>query len=232
MNNNKAKNYALFSVIYLSVLAIYNLIIFLIFKEFNNVFWISYGFMTAAFLANVAVVLIASHKSDVEAAFFGIPLLSFSIFHVCAELFASLILMIARFHVSVQLAVTVQVIMLLILLIFGSLAIFSRDTVQQISDNVKTNVANIKALAVEVQLLESDCLDTELKAELHKVAEAIRYSDPMTNDTVAPLDEMIKGKVAELKYQCQNDDKNGALETCYKLEAYIRERNSKLLVSK
>ena len=232
MKSNKLKNYSLAAIIYLSIFAIYNLIIFLVFRNLNNVFWISYGFMTAALIANVAIILIASKNSDVEAAFFGIPLMSFSVFHVIAEFFASIVLMIARFHVSVQLSVTIQLILFLILVIFGAVAIFSRDTVQEISDNVKTNTANIKSLAIDVQLLEDDCIDSELKEQLHKVREAIHYSDPMTNDTVAQIDEMIKGMVSELKYLCQENNKNDALQVCAKLLSYIKERNSKLLISK
>lgn len=232
MKASKTKSYVLAAIIYAAVFAIYNILIFLIFNNYNNIFWISYGFMTAALIANIVIILIASKKTDVEAAFFGIPLLSFSVFHVIAEFFASLVFMIFRASASVKLTISIQAILFLILVVFGALAILSRDAVQAIGDNVRTNVANIKGLAVDVQLLEQDCIDAELKGELHKVHEAIRYSDPMTNDTVAQLDEMIRGKVSELKFFCQNSNKAEALEACYKLQAYVRERNAKLLISK
>ena len=101
-----------------------------------------------------------------------------------------------------------------------------------LSDTVKENAFQIKSLAVDVQLLENECMDTELKTQLHKTREAIQYSDPMTNDSVTQLDEMIKGKVSELKYLCQSNNKAEAMQTCFKLQAYIKERNAKLLVSK
>lgn len=232
MKSSKAKNYTIAAIIYVAVFAIYNLLIFLIFRNLNNIFWISYGFMTASLIANVAVVLLVSKNADVEAAFFGIPLLSFSVFHVLAELFASTILMIFKEHVSVQLTITIQAILLLILIIFSAVAILSRDTVQNINDNVKEKVFNLKSLAIDVQLLEDDCIDKELKEQLHKVREAINYSDPMTNDSISQIDEMIKGKVGELKYYCQDNNKNEALQICFKLLALIKERNSKLLISK
>lgn len=232
MKSSKAKNFTMVAIVYLSVLAIYNLVIFLLFKNLNNVFWISYGFMTAAVLANVATVFLLSKNTDVEAAFFGIPLISFSVFHVAAELFASLVFMIFRDHASVQLTVTIQAILLLIFVIFGAVAIFSRDAVQGVSEKIKTNVFNIKSLAVEVQLLEEDCIDKALKEQLHKVREAINYSDPMTNDSVAQIDELIKSKVSELKYLCQENNKNEAIQVCLKLNSYIKERNGKLLISK
>ena len=232
MKSSKTKTYILAAVIYAAIFAIYNLLIFLIFNSYNSVFWISYGFMTAAFATNIIVILIASKKTDIEAAFFGIPLISFSIFHVVAELFASVVFMIFREYASVKLTIIIQSIMFLILVIFGALAILSRDSVQSVTDTVKKNVFQIKSLAVDVQLLENDCMDPELKAQLHKTREAIQYSDPMTNDSIAQLDEMIKGKVSELKYMCQSNNKQEAMQTCFKLQAYIKERNAKLLISK
>lgn len=232
MKSSKTKNYILAAVIYAAVFAIYNLLIFLIFNNYNNIFWISYGFMTAALIANIIIILIASKKTDVEAAFFGIPLMSFSVFHVIAEFFASFVFMIFRANASVKLTVIIQAILFLIMVIFGALAILSRDAVQTVSDTVKKNVFQIKSLAVDVQLLENDCMDAELKTQLHKTREAIQYSDPMTNDSIAQLDEMIRGKVSELKYLCQSNNKAEAMQTCFKLQAYIKERNAKLLISK
>ena len=153
------------AIIYAAVFAVYNLLIFLIFNNFNNIFWISYGFMTAALITNVIIILIASKKTDVEAAFFGIPLMSFSIFHVIAEFFASFVFMIFRDQASVKVTVIIQAILFLIMIIFGALAIISRDTVQTVSDTVKKNAFNIKSLAVDVRLLENECLDAELKQQ-------------------------------------------------------------------
>ena len=232
MKSSKTKNYILTAIIYAAVFAIYNLLIFLIFNNYNNIFWISYGFMTASLIANIIIILIASKKTDVEAAFFGIPLISFSVFHVIAEFFASIVFMIFRANASMKLTIFIQAILFLILVIFGALAVISRDAVQTVSDTVKQNAFQIKSLAVDVELLESDCMDAELKTQLHKTREAIQYSDPMTNESVAQLDEMIKGKVSELKYFCQSNNKAEALQTCFRLQAFVKERNAKLMISK
>lgn len=229
---NSYKNHILAAVIYAAVLAIYNVLIFLIFDNFNEIFWISYSFMTASFLANIAVVMLSSKAKDAEAVFMGIPLLSFSVFHVVAELFASTVFIIFRGSASVKLTVAIQIVLLLIFVIFAAAALLSKNAVDTINTTVKVNSANIKGLAADVQLLEEDCIDQELKNLLHKVRDAIYYSDPMTNESVASIDEMIKSKITELKYLCQNNNKNEAMQVCYKLHAYIKERNSKLMLTK
>lgn len=226
------KQYVNMSIVFAAVFAIYNIIVLLLFEDKNDIFWISYGFMFAAFAVNVGVTVFSFKTLDTEAVFMGIPLLSFSVFYFFAELFASTIFMLFRDHASVKLTVSIQVIMLLIYIIFAALAIMSRNAVQAIEQDVKTKVAGIKNLSVDVKILEDQCMDAELKRELHKIAEAIRYSDPMANESTAELDELVKAKVSELKFQCNSNNKNAAVQTCYQLNSYISERNQRLILSK
>ncbi len=226
------KQYLTVSILYAAIFAIYNIIVMLLFDDKNAIFWTSYAFMCAAFIANISVTVFSFKSLDVEAVFMGIPLLSFSIFYFFGELFASFVFMLFRGVVGIKLTVAIQVIFLLIFVIFAAVALLSKNTVEGITKDVETKVRTIKLLSVDVKLLEEQCMDKELKAELHKVAEAIRYSDPMTNEALADLDNIISGKVSELKYHCNNNNKNEALQLCYQLSAYISERNQKLILLK
>ena len=230
--NNKTKKYILASVVYAAVFAIYNIIVLFAFTPKNNVFWASYAFMCIGFVVNVAVMLLSYRNRDVEAVFMGIPLISFSIFYFFAELFISFVFMAARNHVGIKLCVIVQVIFLLIFVIFAALALLAKTTVEEKTSNVKEKVSAMKNLAIDVKVLEDACMDRELKAELHKVTEAIRFSDPMTNDSVADLDDVIRGKVSELKLHCRSNAKDDALQTCYQLSSYLSERKMRLMQSK
>ncbi len=231
-NKLKLKQYLTISIVYAAIFAIYNIIVLLVFNNKNDIYWTSYAFMAAAFVANISVTLFSFKTLDVEAVFLGIPLLSFSIFYFFGELFISFVFMLFRGFANLKLAIAIQVIFLLVFIIFAAIAILSRDAVVGITKDVDTKVKTIKLLSVDVKLLEDQCTDKELKAELHKVAEAIKYSDPMTNPALADLDNMINGKVSELKYQCNNNNKNEAMQICFQLSAYIAERNQKLILLK
>ncbi len=219
-------------IVYLAVFAIYNIITLVLFKEKNDVFWISYAFMCVCFVANVAVAYITFQHSDAEAIFMNIPLMSFSIFYFGAEVFVSFVFMLFRFIASPTLTVVIQSIMLLVFIIFAVLALMSKNVVEDINKNIDTKVRTIKNLAVQVKVLEDQCLDKELKKELHKVSEGILYSDPMTTDVTEEIDDMINSRVKELKYLCSNNQKNEALQTCFKLQSFISERNMLLKNSK
>ena len=80
------KQYLTISVVYAAVFAIYNIIVMLLFNGKNEIFWTSYAFMCGAFIINISVTLFSFKTSDAEAAFMGIPLLSFSIFYFFGEL--------------------------------------------------------------------------------------------------------------------------------------------------
>lgn len=230
--NQKTKKYILAAVVYAAIFAIYNIIVLFAFSGKNNVFWTSYAFMCVGFIANVVIMLLSFKNRDVEAAFLGIPLISFSIFYFFAELFISLIFMIFRNNVGVKLPAIVQTIFFLIFVIFAAMALLARTTVKEVSDNVKVKVSELKNLSIDVKILEDACLDRELKNELHKVTEAIRYADPMANDSVSELDNIIRGKVAELKMFCNSNNKNDALQTCFQISSYLSERNMRLMQSK
>lgn len=233
MNNRETKHYTLFAVLYAAIFLIYTIIVMFAFGEKNDVFWLSYSFMCISFVANMAIAVYSFKAKDVEAAFMGIPLFSFSIFYFFAELFASLVFMIFRFEFERLTTPTiVQLLILLVFVVFAAIAMISRNAVEGVSEDIRMKSQAVKSLGVDVKILEDQCMDPELKRELHKIAETIRFSDPMTNDTIADLDKMIEGKVSELKYHCNNNDKNSAMQACYQLSAFLSERNQKLILSK
>jgi hypothetical protein len=220
------------AVVYAAVFAIYNIIVLLAFGDKNNIFWASYAFMAIAFIVNIGAVLYSFKSTDVEAMFMNIPLASLSVFYFFAELFISFVFMLFRKHVGIKLTVSTQVIFLLMFIIVAVIAIMSRDAVQSINKEVETKVRNLKNLSVDVKMIEMQCTDSELKNELHKIEETIRYSDPMTNDSIAELDDMIKAKIVELKYLCSNNNKSEAMQACNQLKSFLAERKQRLILTK
>ncbi len=232
MKKLDAKHSAMIAVIYAAAFAIYCVIVLPFFNNKNEVFWLSFGFMCGAFLVCLGITFYSMKRVDVEAIFMNIPLLSFSFFYFFAELFASLVFMLFRANASMKLTAVVQTVMLLILVIFSIMAMMGASVSSEINRHIDTNVRHIKNLAVDVKLLEEKATDPELKKALHKIEEAIRFSDPMTNATVADLDSIIEGKVKELKYQCDSGSKGTVLGICTQLTSFISERNQKLKYSK
>ncbi len=231
MKNNKTKNTVAFGLIYVILLGVFNLLVFTISKSRNDVFWLSYGFMTLAFVVQIVSMFLSFKSADVETAFFGIPLASFSVFYLGAELVIGALFMIFQMA-SLTLALVIQVLVLAVFLIIAIISLLSRDTVQQISDNVKEHVSNLKSVLVDIEMLMDGCTDPELKASLRKLYETVKYSDPISNEAVADVEQRIMRKISELRINIDDNQIADAKQSCADLERLYVERNKKLAISK
>lgn len=231
MKNHKTKNTVAFGLIYVILLGVFNLLVFTISKSRNDVFWLSYGFMTLAFVVQIVSMFLSFKSADVETAFFGIPLASFSVFYLGAELVIGALFMIFQMA-SFTLALVIQLLVLAVFLIIAIISLLSRDTVQQISDNVKEHVSNLKSVLVDIEMLMDGCADPELKASLRKLSETVKYSDPISNEAVADVEQRIMRKISELRINIDDNQIADAKQSCADLERLYVERNKKLAISK
>lgn len=227
----KAKSTVGFALIYAILLGVFNLLVFLLSKNRTDVFWLSYAFMTLAFVVQIVSMLLSFKTADVETAFFGIPLASFSVFYLCAEIVIGALFMIFQ-AAGFTLALIIQLLVLAAFLIIAIISLMARDTVRQIGETVKENVFSLKSVLIDVDMIRESCTDPDLKESLRKLSETIKYSDPMTNDSVASLEERILRKVSELRIYVDDNQLSDAKQVCGELERLYIERNKKLAISK
>ena len=70
------------------------------------------------------------------------------------------------------------------------------------------------------------------REECRKVYEAIRYSDPMSNDALAGVEGQITIKFAELSEAVKTDDADKITEAANELVILIGDRNKKCMLVK
>lgn len=227
----KNKNLALTGIICAILFIVYNILVFTIFKTHSSVFWVSYTFMCLAFVVQVVSMLLSFKSPNVETIFFGIPLVSLSIYYLLSELFVSVVFMVFQ-GAGMTIATVIQVIILAAFSIIAIIALMARDTVQDIGANIQEKVLTLKSMMVDVEILLSQCNEEDLKTSLKKLAETIRYSDPMSNDSVIDVEFRISQKLSELRLCVEENHFNEAKEACVKLDFLFVERNKKLAISK
>lgn len=227
----KAKNTIGIALIYVILLGVFNLLVFLIFQTRTEVFWISYGFMTLAFVVQIASMLLSFRTADVETAFFGIPLASFSVFYLCVALAVGVLFMIFQMAGFV-LALILQILILAAFLIIAILSLLARDAVRDMGNQVTEKVRGLKTVLVDVETLAAASEDLQLRAALTRLADTVRYSDPMSNEAVADVEQRILGKLSELRIYTYHKQVDEAMESCKQLELLYLERNKKLAISK
>lgn len=91
---------------------------------------------------------------------------------------------------------------------------------------LKKKVFYIKSLQVDIEMLANSETDAETKAALIKLAEKIRFSDPMSNEVFVDLDTKISEKITALE---KSDNKS---EIIAELDLLLTEWNKKAKILK
>lgn len=220
-------SFAIFGIAFV----VYNMLVFLFLKPQTPVFWISYGFMVLAFGLQILGMYLSFKEFSVQAIFFGIPLAQFTLFYFFAELFMSFVFMIFQ-QISWKVPVALQVILLAVYAVVAIVSVATRDTAVAVKDKIQDSAKAMKLNTVDIEMLRDEAKDPELKRELGRLAEAVRYSDPMTNDFIADVDARIRQETFALQTFCEDNDLVSAKDSCKKLQRLYVERNKKLLATK
>ena len=227
------KNFKFFSVIWAVSLVIFNAITFLIPNQIfgvtrydKAVFWISYALVTASFIAQIVTAYIFIKDDSTDKAFLNIPLLKTGYIAVITSLIVGLIFMI----IPVIPTIIGAIICLLVAGYFviacvkaGTVA----NVVSEIDEKIKTKAAFIRLATVDAESIMARATTNEVKVEAKKVYEALRYSDPMSNDLLNGVEQEIDTLLKEFKKAVTNNDNDIAIKIASELLLLIKERNSK-----
>ena len=101
-----------------------------------------------------------------------------------------------------------------------------RNEIERVEEKVQKKAFYIRELQADIELLADNESDAAAKTALTQLAEKIRYSDPMSNEQLADLENKISSKVAELKAT------SNKLEIITELNSLLDERNKKCKILK
>ena len=96
-----------------------------------------------------------------------------------------------------------------------------RSEIERVSVKVREKTFYIKQLQTEVELLAGAETDAATKSELAQLAEKIRYSNPMSDEQLADIEDRITVKIAELKSSANK------VKIINELNSLLDERNRK-----
>ncbi len=217
MKKNKGMAYAALGIAFVLL----NVIVFAIPTAKTASFWVAYMFTAIAFALQIGIWSFAFRGTDtLKSKFLGIPLISVGITY--------LIIQIIAFTIFMALPLTANWIAIVVCaLILGILAICligtetGREEINRVEEKIERKVFYLQSLQVDVEMLASTETDADTKAALTKLAEKIRFSDPMSNEALADLEVEIADKVKELKTV------ENKVAIIIALDSLITERNKK-----
>ena len=226
------KSFKIYSLLWAICLAVFNVITFVTPNEiggvskFSGSFWVGYIFITIAFIGQLACAFVAFKAENLKKFFYNIPLLSISYGGLVTMLVVGSIFMAVP-----ALPEWIAIIVCVAILAFNAIAIIkataAANIVSGIDEKIKTQTFFIKSLSVDAQSLMTFAKSDEFRAEVKKVYEAIRYSDPMANAALSDLDAQIEKQFNAFADAIKADDAELAKETANALVEMIERRNQK-----
>ena len=106
------------------------------------------------------------------------------------------------------------------------------EIVGQKDDEIQEKTFFIKMFRANCDTLLSEAKSEEIRAELQKVSDAARFSDPMNNPSLSYIEEAISAKLNELAVRVRDNDVEKVKTAVAELLTLIKDRNNKCKVLK
>lgn len=225
------KNFKYYVGIWCAVVALFNVIIFILPREimgesaFGESFWVAYIFMMLGFVGQLVIAWLAL-KGDGQRLFYRWSLLSTSITLLIVMLVWGIISMVVP-GLSIGICVMIDLIIVILGAIMLLRAQMATSAVEEIDRTIKTKTFFIKSLTVDVDSLLARITNIEMKEDVKKVYEAVRYSDPMSDDNLSGIETEISLRFAELSKAVMENDSATVKGKSAEIMILLNERNKK-----
>lgn len=223
MKKNTKRAYAVLGIAFI----LFNVIAFAVPTNKITSFWIAYSFTVIAFALQLLVWQFSFKSIDtLKSKFLGISLIHIGIVYLVIQLIAF-----AVFMIFPEIAPRVCIIICALILGISAICLISADAtrneINRVDEKVNQKVFYIQELQADVEMLADLELNPEIKTELTKLAEKIRYSDPMSNGALQNVEDRISDKYNELESKIKANNVESALEICKEIDVLFVERNKK-----
>ena len=233
--NKSFKNYAL---IWATLLVVWCTVVFLVRPiipgyviNYDVRFWIAFVFIVLAFIGNLICAYLAFKAENLKKMFLKLSLITISWSALIAMLVVGSVLMLIP-----NCPAWIAAVVCIIILAFNAIAVikarWAADAVNKIDERVTAQTSLIKNLIVDTESILSRAKSDAVKAECKKVYEAVRYSDPMSNEALSVIEAKITVKVDEFSSSVGANDAIKAKEIADEIVLLVGDRNKKCRVLK
>lgn len=222
MKKNSTKGYVILGVLF----ALVSIIAFAVPTVKTSTFWIVYVFTAAAFAAQIGIWKTALGKEEtLKSKFLGFPVVHIGIVYAILQVTVFAIFMFVP-TLPAWSAIVVCSVIAGVSAVCMIPADAGRNEIERVEAKVQKKVFYIRELQSDIELLAGNESNADVKTALTQLAEKIRFSDPMSNEQLADLENKISAKVMELKTA------TNTMEIITELNSLLDERNKKCKILK
>ncbi len=192
----------------------------------TDVFWAAFAFSLAAFWAQAYTLhTIMKSQTAIKDRIYDFPLIRISALYLAIQLLASLLLMGFSAKVPVFVAVLIEMVILAVAVMgFFAVGAVQKEIIRQ-DIQLKKKLAGMEELRTRVQLLISRCGEGQIRELLQKLAEEVRYSNPVSEGNSEEIEEEIAVLFGEVEAAALDGDLENTEELCTQMKGLLRERD-------
>lgn len=216
-------------LISLVVLAVYCTCMFVLPLNRGGNFWSAFGFTVLAISLNAGLGICAFRGNiSQNSRFLKVPVLYVSNGYALTQLLWGIA--VVTFSVTSTISVIVSIIL------FGGCLVLmislptSEAVVVNTEQHISRKITYLKSLQLELAKILSKCTDATLKQAIEKLSESIRYSDPMSDNSLKDIEAEIARQISALGNSLSNPDE--ALSVCETIQQTLKERNERVKLLK
>ena len=214
-------------VAFVSIIALFmlNVIAFAIPFTKEHSFWIANAFALISIALTITVSVSAnSSKKSLRSRFYGWQLISVVAVYLILQLVLSIVFMAIP---SIPAWVTLTVCILLLgFCLLGLLAgTADNSAAEHLDEQATAKVGYLRMLHNDLLSVVSNCSNKELRYRIEQLAEAIRYSDPMSASALTYIENNIRAKCSEIRTAVANGNLEQADAACREASILLDERN-------
>ena len=229
MNKNAIRWWVVLGV----VLVVYNVLAFALPFPKTAVFAVSYLFTMIAILAQIYVIRTAFYRGEgVKSKFYGFPIAKLGVIYLAVQLIAGLVFMALGLIVPVWLPLALYVVLLGVAAAGFVAADAARDEVVRQEIKLEKDVSRMREFQAKGRALVALNQVSEAARPLEKLAENLRFSDPVSSEALTEIEDQLAECLAQLQEAVSAQKTEQILSVCQEAEHILAERNQLCKLSK
>lgn len=192
----------------------------------NIVFWIVYFFSVIAILMQVNTLHeMMKSRALIKDRTYDFPVLRISVLYLALQITAGLLLMGFSTKIPVFAAALIEVVILAAAVMGLFAARSARTEALRQDGRLEEELIKMKELQSRVALLISQCEETQIREILHKLAEEVRYSNPLSREITEEIEEEISVLFTEIEAAALDEDVENTFGLYERMTGLLRERD-------
>lgn len=237
MKKTSMKTFGLYAIAWLAVLGLFNVIAFVTPNEidgiskFDSSFWVAYSLITVTFIGQLACSFLVFRGESWKKSFYHLSLYKISVTSLAIMMIVGC-LSIGIVTMPNWIGIIVCCLVLTLYIVAVVKALMAIAPVEEIDKKIKVKTMFVKMLIADAETLVAKAEGDEMNAIVHQVYDAIRYSDPMSDDALAIVENKITETFSVLSGAVEGKNQEEAEAAAKQLMILLTERNAKCKILK